>query len=88
MMPILPPDTGLNSMTMLRRTKKLVRHWHHVMMWFFVVFSIVHVYLVFYHDYVEGRGVTSSMVGGWKFIEKTKYCRSPRPSLSLVWATS
>jgi Ni/Fe-hydrogenase 1 B-type cytochrome subunit len=49
-----------------------VRHWHHVMMWFFVVFSIVHVYLVFYHDYVEGRGVTSSMVGGWKFIEKTK----------------
>jgi Ni/Fe-hydrogenase 1 B-type cytochrome subunit len=25
---------------------------------------------VFYHDYVEGRGVTSSMVGGWKFIEE------------------
>jgi Ni/Fe-hydrogenase 1 B-type cytochrome subunit len=47
-----------------------VRQWHHVMMWFFVVFSMVHVYLVFYHDYVEGRGVTSSMVGGWKFIEK------------------
>ena len=21
----------------------------------------------FYHDYVEGRGTTSSMVGGWKF---------------------
>jgi Ni/Fe-hydrogenase 1 B-type cytochrome subunit len=47
-----------------------VRHLHHVFMWFFIVFSIVHVYLVFYHDYVEGRGVTSSMVGGWKFIEK------------------
>jgi Ni/Fe-hydrogenase 1 B-type cytochrome subunit len=47
-----------------------VRQWHHVMMWFFLVFSMVHVYLVFYHDYVEGRGVTSSMVGGWKFIEK------------------
>ncbi len=47
-----------------------VRQWHHVMMWFFVVFSIVHVYLVFYHDYVEGRGVTSSMVGGWKFIDR------------------
>jgi Ni/Fe-hydrogenase 1 B-type cytochrome subunit len=49
-----------------------VRQWHHVFMWFFVVFSMVHVYLVFYHDYVEGRGVISSMAGGWKFVEKTK----------------
>lgn len=47
-----------------------VRQWHHVMMWFFIIFSMVHVYLVFYHDYVEGRGITSSMAGGWKFIEK------------------
>jgi Ni/Fe-hydrogenase 1 B-type cytochrome subunit len=44
-----------------------VRQWHHAFMWFFVVFAIVHIYLVFYHDYVEGRGTTSSMVGGWKF---------------------
>ena len=49
-----------------------VRQWHHVMMWLFVIFSIIHVYLVFYHDYVEGRGVTSSMVGGWKFVEKER----------------
>lgn len=47
-----------------------VRQWHHLMMWFFIIFSMVHVYLVFYHDYVEGRGVMSSMAGGWKFIEK------------------
>jgi Ni/Fe-hydrogenase 1 B-type cytochrome subunit len=47
-----------------------VRQWHHMFMWFFILFSIVHVYLVFYHDYVEARGVTSSMVGGWKFVEK------------------
>jgi Ni/Fe-hydrogenase 1 B-type cytochrome subunit len=44
-----------------------VRHWHHAMLWFYVVFTLIHVYLVFYHDYVEGRGTTSSMVGGWKF---------------------
>jgi Ni/Fe-hydrogenase 1 B-type cytochrome subunit len=49
-----------------------VRQAHHVMMWFFILFSMVHVYLVFYHDYVEARGVTSSMVGGWKFVEKHK----------------
>ena len=48
------------------------RQWHHMMMWFFIVFSLIHVYLVFYHDYVEGRGVTSSMVGGWKFIDRDR----------------
>jgi Ni/Fe-hydrogenase 1 B-type cytochrome subunit len=49
-----------------------VRNWHHMMMWFFIIFSMIHVYLVFYHDYVEERGTTSSMVGGWKFIEKSE----------------
>lgn len=44
-----------------------VRQWHHIFMWFFIWFVLVHVYLVFYHDYIEGRGTTSSMVGGWKF---------------------
>jgi Ni/Fe-hydrogenase 1 B-type cytochrome subunit len=47
-----------------------IRQWHHMMMWFFIVFSLVHVYLVFYHDYVEGRGVISSMAGGWKFLPR------------------
>ena len=50
-----------------------VRQWHHVFMWFFVVFVIIHVYLVFYHDYVEGRGTTSSMVGGYKFEREDEY---------------
>jgi len=51
-----------------------VRQWHHLGMWFFIVFTILHVYLVFYHDYVEGRGTTSSIVGGWKF-ERTDAIR-------------
>ena len=50
-----------------------VRQWHHAFMWFFVVFVIIHVYLVFYHDYVEGRGTTSSMVGGYKFEREDEY---------------
>jgi Ni/Fe-hydrogenase 1 B-type cytochrome subunit len=49
-----------------------VRQWHHMAMWFFIIFSILHVYLVFYHDYVEGRGVISSMAGGWKFVERPR----------------
>lgn len=44
-----------------------VRQWHHIAMWFFIVFTIVHVYLVIYHDWVEGAGETSSMISGWKF---------------------
>lgn len=44
-----------------------VRQWHHIFMWAFVIFTIIHVYLVFYHDYVEGRAEMSSMFGGWKF---------------------
>lgn len=47
-----------------------LRDLHHAAMWFFIVFAIVHVYLVLYHDYVEGRGEVSSMVGGWKFVEE------------------
>ena len=44
-----------------------VRFWHHLFLWFFVTFVIIHVYLAFYHDYIEGRGTISSIVGGWKF---------------------
>lgn len=50
-----------------------LRNWHHAIMWFFIVFAMVHVYLVFYHDYVEGRGEISSMGGGWKFIEEAHF---------------
>ncbi|MFA6403361.1 MAG: Ni/Fe-hydrogenase, b-type cytochrome subunit [Salinivirgaceae bacterium] len=46
------------------------RNLHHILMWVFILFAMVHVYLVFYHDYIERRGVTSSMIGGWKFIEE------------------
>ncbi len=47
-----------------------VRQIHHILMWAFILFALVHMYLVFYHDYIERRGVTSSMIGGWKFIEE------------------
>lgn len=50
-----------------------LRQIHHIAMWFFILFAIVHVYLVFYHDYVEGRGEISSMGGGWKFIEEQAF---------------
>lgn len=48
----------------------VTRQVHHLFMWIFIIFAMIHIYLVFYHDYVERRGVTSSMIGGWKFVEK------------------
>lgn len=44
-----------------------VRWIHHIFLWFFVTFMVVHIYLAFYHDYIEGRGTVSSIIGGWKF---------------------
>jgi len=46
----------------------IVRSIHHAAMWFFIFFAMVHVYLVFYHDWLEGRGEVSSMFGGYKFV--------------------
>jgi len=43
------------------------RQIHHLLMWFFILFSIIHIYLSLYHDYIERHGVISSMIGGWKF---------------------
>lgn len=48
----------------------VAREIHHSLMWFFILFALIHVYLVFYHDYIEQRGEASSIIGGWKFIEE------------------
>ncbi len=45
---------------------------HHVLMWLFIIFAMIHIYLVWYSDYIERRGEASSMVGGWKFVEESK----------------
>ncbi|HTH50853.1 MAG TPA: Ni/Fe-hydrogenase, b-type cytochrome subunit [Pyrinomonadaceae bacterium] len=57
----------------LMGSDQAVRRWHHIFMWAFVVFTVIHMYLAVFHDFVEGRGEISSMVGGWKFD------RSDRP---------
>lgn len=45
---------------------------HHMSTWLFVIFTLVHVYLVFYHDWLEGRGESSAMVSGYKFVRKER----------------
>ncbi len=48
----------------------VVKQIHFYLMWLFVLFIIIHVYLVFYHDYIERSGIASSIIGGWKFIDE------------------
>lgn len=54
----------------------MVRTIHHITMWGFILFSIVHIYLVFYHDWLEGRGEVSSMFGGYKFVRRKRIKKS------------
>ena len=46
---------------------------HHISTWLFVIFTLIHMYLVFYHDWLEGRGETSSMISGYKFVRKERF---------------
>ncbi|OGS70031.1 MAG: Ni/Fe-hydrogenase, b-type cytochrome subunit [Flavobacteria bacterium RIFCSPLOWO2_12_FULL_35_11] len=50
----------------------MVRNIHHIAMWGFILFVVIHVYLVFFHDWLEGRGEVSSMFGGYKFVREER----------------
>lgn len=45
---------------------------HHVLMWAFLAFIVIHVYLVLFHDWLEGRGETSSIISGFKYLCKSR----------------
>ena len=51
----------------------MVRNIHHITMWLFIFFVVIHVYLVFFHDWLEGRGEVSSMFGGYKFVRQERF---------------
>lgn len=59
----------------------MVRTIHHIAMWLFIFFAMVHVYLVFYHDWLEGRGEVSSMFGGYKFVRIKRFKKPVDDSL-------
>jgi len=63
-----------------------LRIFHYAITWAFALFTFVHVYLVVYHDYVEGHGGLSSIIGGWKFMEKHQAQAERTTGLSAVIA--
>jgi len=50
----------------------MTRSIHHISTWLFIIFTLIHVYLVFYHDWLEGRGESSAMISGYKFVRKER----------------
>lgn len=55
-----------------------VRYFHHILIWLFLAFIVIHVYLVLYHDYIEARGEASAMISGFKFIRSERIKESEK----------
>ena len=47
-----------------------VHLWHHTLAWSFVVFTIVHLYIVFFDSHQFRNGLITSMISGYKFYQK------------------
>ncbi len=62
-------DTLVGWVIPLAGSSMAVRVWHHLFAWGFIVFSILHVYIVFYDGQLYRNGLISSMVSGYKFHE-------------------
>jgi Ni/Fe-hydrogenase 1 B-type cytochrome subunit len=45
-----------------------IHFWHHVVAWIIAIFVIVHVYMVFYNDFIGKEGELSSMTAGVKYL--------------------
>ncbi len=45
-----------------------VHFWHHVVAWIIAIFVIVHVYMVFFNDFIAKEGELSSMSAGVKYF--------------------
>ena len=47
-----------------------VHMWHHVFSWGFLVFAVLHIYIMLFDSVQYGNGLLSSIVSGWKFYEQ------------------
>ncbi|TBW10769.1 Ni/Fe-hydrogenase, b-type cytochrome subunit [Azotobacter chroococcum subsp. isscasi] len=46
-----------------------VHTWHHLGMWYLIVFVMIHVYLAVREDIVSRQSLISTMVGGWRMFK-------------------
>jgi Ni/Fe-hydrogenase 1 B-type cytochrome subunit len=50
----------------LGANNNIVRMVHHLLMWVFLAFFLLHLYLAVLNDLIEGSGVNSSIITGYK----------------------
>ena len=43
-----------------------VHSWHHLGMWYLVLFSIIHIYIVVREQFVSRQSMTTTMLDGWR----------------------
>jgi Ni/Fe-hydrogenase 1 B-type cytochrome subunit len=48
----------------------MVHLWHHTLAWSFVVFTILHLYIVFFDSHQFRNGLITSIISGYKFYQK------------------
>lgn len=55
---------------MLFGSQQFARYLHHILMWWFMIFAVIHVYLCIWNDVKEPEGLISSIFTGAKFKHK------------------
>ena len=49
-----------------------VHTWHHLGMWYILIFVIAHVYLVLREDIMSRQTMVSTMINGWRFFKDNR----------------
>jgi Ni/Fe-hydrogenase 1 B-type cytochrome subunit len=64
----LPENTFWQKLgIILFSSQQHARYIHHLLMWYFIIFALVHIYLVIWNDLTNQDGITSSIFTGNKF---------------------
>lgn len=69
---LLFPEVGFiaNAGNMIFQTQQIARIVHHFLMWWFMIFAVIHIYLCVWNDVKFPEGLISSIFTGVKFTHK------------------
>ena len=59
-------DLGFGWVVPLLGGSQATHSWHHLGMWYLVVFMITHIYIVLREQFVSRQSMTSTMIDGWR----------------------
>ena len=59
-------DRGFGWVIPLLGGSQATHSWHHLGMWYLVVFTMTHVYIVIREQYVSRQSMTGTMLDGWR----------------------